>query len=78
MQAFNSDFSINHALMSMEDLCDNSSYSDRSPVRIGAYVISTGGWWHLNWGGGACGNVWNGVSGMVSNTSNTWFLLVIS
>ena len=31
-----------------------------------------GGWWHLNWGGWARGNDWSGISGMVSNTSNTW------
>ena len=27
-------------------------------------------WWQRNWGGRARGNGW---SGMVSNTSNTWF-----
>jgi hypothetical protein len=33
----------------------------------------TGGWWHLNWGGRACDNVWSGIAGMASNTANTWF-----
>ena len=33
---------------------------------------STGGWWHLNWGGRARGNDWSGIGGMVSNTSITW------
>jgi hypothetical protein len=33
-------------------------------------VWITGGWWHLNWGGRARGNGW---SGMISNTSNSWF-----
>ena len=36
-------------------------------------LYSTGGWWHLNWGGRACGNGWSEVSGMVFNTSSTWF-----
>ena len=36
-------------------------------------VQVTGGWWHLNWGGRARGNGWSGISGMVLNTSNTWF-----
>ena len=25
---------------------------------------TTGGWWHLNWGGQARGNGWSGISGM--------------
>ena len=33
---------------------------------------TTGGWWHLNWGGQARSNDWSGISGMVSNTPNTW------
>ena len=33
----------------------------------------TGGWWHLNWAGRAPGNGWSGISGTLSNTSNTWF-----
>ena len=33
-------------------------------------VWHTGGWWHLYWGGRADGNGWNGIGGMVSNTSN--------
>jgi hypothetical protein len=36
-------------------------------------VYTTGGWWHLNWGGRACDHVWRGMGGMVSNTSITWF-----
>ena len=36
-------------------------------------VWSTVGWWHLNWGGLARGNGWIRMSGMVANTSNTWF-----
>ena len=43
----------------------------RGTVR--ALEHTTGGWWHLNWVGGACGNGWSRISGMVSNTSNTWF-----
>ena len=31
-----------------------------------------GGWWHLNWGERACGTAWSRISGMVSNTANTW------
>ena len=34
---------------------------------------STGGWWHLHLGVWAHGNGWRGTSGMVSNTSHTWF-----
>ena len=37
---------------------------------------TTGSWWHLNWGGLAHGNGWGGRSGMVLNTSNTWFSCV--
>jgi hypothetical protein len=41
---------------------------------VGRYALSiTGGWWHFNWGGGARGNGWNRIGGMLSNTSNTWF-----
>ena len=36
-------------------------------------VRRTGGWCHLNQGGQARGNDWSGISGMVSNTPNTWF-----
>jgi hypothetical protein len=36
-------------------------------------LVSTGGWWHLNWGERAPDNDWSGSSGMVSNTLNTWF-----
>jgi hypothetical protein len=38
-----------------------------------ATVTATEGWLQLNWGGLARGNGWSGISGMVSNTSNTWF-----
>ena len=39
-----------------------------------AYLLwRTGGWWHLNLGEGALGNDWGG---MVSNTSNAWFVSV--
>ena len=31
-------------------------------------TLTTRGWWHVNWGGRACGIGWSGVSGMVSNT----------
>ena len=34
---------------------------------------TTGGWWHLNWGGQARGNGWSRMSGMVSNTWFPWF-----
>jgi hypothetical protein len=36
-------------------------------------LSTTGGWWHLNWGKRARVNDWSGISGMVSNTSSTWF-----
>jgi hypothetical protein len=36
---------------------------------------TTGGWWHLNWGGRACGNGWCQIGGMSSNTSNTHGLM---
>jgi hypothetical protein len=32
-------------------------------------VLTTEGWWQLNWEGWARGNGWSGVGGMVSNTS---------
>jgi hypothetical protein len=31
-------------------------------------VRATGGCWHLNWGGWACGNGWSEINGLVSNT----------
>ena len=34
-------------------------------------IPTTGGWWHLKWGGRAGGNGWSRISGMASNT---WFL----
>jgi hypothetical protein len=36
-------------------------------------TLTTGGWWHLNWGERAHSNGWRGIGGMVLNTSNTWF-----
>ena len=33
---------------------------------------TAGDWWSLNWGGQACGHDWSVISGMVSNTPNTW------
>lgn len=34
-------------------------------------IYTTGGWCHLNWGGRVHSNGWNGMNGMVSNSSNT-------
>jgi hypothetical protein len=39
----------------------------------GNHGYITGSCWHLNWGEQAGGNNWSGISGMVLNTSNTWF-----
>ena len=43
---------------------------DRKPEPC---MPNTGGWWYHNWREYACGNGWSWISGMVSNTSNTWF-----
>ena len=36
------------------------------------HTLTTGGWWHLNQGGQACGNGW---SGMVSNTVSMFLII---
>jgi hypothetical protein len=41
------------------------------------YFKTIGGWWYHTWGGLAHSNDCSSMSGMVSNTSNTWFPCVL-
>ncbi|CDQ99683.1 unnamed protein product [Oncorhynchus mykiss] len=45
----------------------------KNHMKVGNLVCVTGDWLHLHWGERAQGNDLRGISGMVSNTSNTWF-----
>jgi hypothetical protein len=42
---------------------------ERAIARLVVLISCSGGWWHFKWGGLAHSNDWNGIIGMVSNTS---------
>ena len=46
---------------------------NRARIMLRPLLSLTGGWWHLNWAECVRSNDWSGISGMVSNTLNTWF-----
>ena len=51
----------------------SASQSYQLAVTLTCCTLTTGGWWHLHWGERTRGNDWSGISGKISNTSNTWF-----
>ena len=66
--------------ISMERFFNSNDMNTMGPGNIvcqcTVYLDITGCYWHLNWGGQAHSNGWNGINGMVSNKSNTWFSYV--
>ena len=50
-----------------------STQKQRRALTDSCILHTTGGWWHLKWGGRARSNGWNGINAMVLNT---WFQCV--